>query len=149
LTNPPFGKKSSVTFVGADGKEPTDRIYYKRPDFWATTSNKQLNFVQHVFSVLKPGGRAAIVVPDNVLYEGGAGEIIRRNLLQRADLHTILRLPTGIWYSPGVKANVLFFDRPFRDEPIPATRSVWFYDLRTSQKFSLRQNPIADADLLD
>ena len=111
LTNPPFGKKSSFTIVGANGKAQTDKISYERPDFWATTSNKQLNFVQHVYSMLKETGRAAVVVPDNVLFEGGAGEIIRRTLLHWADVHTLLRLPTGIWYSPGVKANVLFFDK--------------------------------------
>jgi len=110
LTNPPFGKKSSFTIVGADGKNQTDKISYVRQDFWATTSNKQLNFLQHVHSMLNENGRAAVVVPDNVLFEGGAGEIIRRELLKRCDVHTLLRLPTGIWYSPGVKANVLFFD---------------------------------------
>ena len=111
LTNPPFGRKSSVTIVGEDGKAHRDRILCSRPDFWATTSNKQLNFVQHVYSMLTNGGRAAIVVPDNVLFEGGAGEKIRRLLLERCQVHTLLRLPTGIWYSPSVKANVLFFDK--------------------------------------
>src|SRR5262249_25189440 len=111
LTNPPFGKKSSFTIIGEDGKSQTDKISYERPDFLVTTSNKQLNFVQHVYSMLKENGRAAVVVPDNVLFEGGAGEKIRRALLERCNVHTLLRLPTGIWYSPGVKANVLFFDK--------------------------------------
>jgi len=111
LTNPPFGKKSSFTVIGKDGKNKTDKISYNRPEFWATTSNKQLNFVQHVYSMLNETGRAAIVVPDNVLFEGGAGEKIRRSLLETCNVHTLLRLPTGIWYSPGMKANVLFFDK--------------------------------------
>jgi type I restriction enzyme M protein len=148
LTNPPFGKKSSFTIVGADGRNQTDRISYKRPDFWASTSNKQLNFVQHVYSMLKETGRAAVVVPDNVLFEGGAGEKIRRELLQRCEVHTLLRLPTGIWYSPGVKANVLFFDRKPATKA-PATKELWVYDLRSNQKFSLKQNQIETEDLAD
>jgi type I restriction enzyme M protein len=148
LTNPPFGKKSSFTIIGADGKQQADRISYKRSDFWATTSNKQLNFVQHVCSMLKENGRAAVVVPDNVLFEGGAGEKIRRALLQQCEVHTLLRLPTGIWYSPGVKANVLFFDKK-RLEMAPSTRGLWVYDLRSARNYSLRQNPITSKDLLD
>jgi type I restriction enzyme M protein len=148
LTNPPFGKKSSVIFIGADGKNETDKISYQRPDFWATTSNKQLNFVQHVYSMLKENGRAAVVVPDNVLFEGGAGEKIRRTLLQRCDVHTLLRLPTGIWYSPGVKANVLFFDKKPTTKT-PATSEAWVYDLRSNKRFSLRNNPIRPDDLTD
>jgi type I restriction enzyme M protein len=148
LTNPPFGKKSSFTIIGKGGKNQTDKISYQRPDFWATTSNKQLNFVQHVYSMLKEIGRAAVVVPDNVLFEGGAGEKIRRTLLQRCNVHTLLRLPTGIWYSPGVMANVLFFDK----KPVartPATNEVWIYDLRSNKNFSLRTNPIRSDDLTD
>ena len=148
LTNPPFGKKSSFIIVGADGKKQTDRISYKREDFWTTTSNKQLNFVQHVYSMLKENGRAAVVVPDNVLFEGGAGEKIRRALLQQCDVHTLLRLPTGIWYSPGVKANVLFFDKK-PSAKTPATKEMWVYDLRSDRNFSLRQNPIAPENLRD
>lgn len=148
LTNPPFGKKSSFIIIGADGKNQTDKISYEREDFWTTTSNKQLNFVQHVHSMLKENGRAAVVVPDNVLFESGAGEKIRRALLQQCEVHTLLRLPTGIWYSPGVKANVLFFDK----KPLaktPATKDLWVYDLRSERSFSLRQNPIGTADLTD
>jgi len=148
LTNPPFGKKSSFTIIGAGGKSQTDRISYERPEFWTTTSNKQLNFVQHVYSMLKENGRAAVVVPDNVLFEGGAGEKIRRELLQRCDVHTLLRLPTGIWYSAGVKANVLFFDKK-PSAKAPATKETWVYDLRSNQKFSLRQNPIEIEDMTD
>jgi len=148
LTNPPFGKKSSFTIIGADGRKLTDKISYERPDFWATTSNKQLNFVQHVYSMLKENGRAAVVVPDNVLFESGAGEKIRRKLLQHCDVHTMLRLPTGIWYSPGVKANVLFFDKKSATNT-PATKEVWIYDLRSDRSFSLRQNPIRPEDLTD
>ena len=148
LTNPPFGKKSSFIIIGADGRNQTDKISYEREDFWATTSNKQLNFVQHVHSMLKDNGRAAVVVPDNVLFEGGAGEKIRQALLQQCDVHTLLRLPTGIWYSPGVKANVLFFDKlPFRKTP--ATKELWVYDLRSDRSFSLRQNPIVSSDMAD
>jgi type I restriction enzyme M protein len=146
LTNPPFGKKSSFTVVGADGQNYTDKISYQRPDFWATTSNKQLNFVQHVYSMLNENGRAAVVVPDNVLFEGGAGEKIRTSLLQQCEVHTLLRLPTGIWYSPGVKANVLFFDKK-PSARVPATKELWIYDLRSNQSFSIRQNPISSEDL--
>jgi type I restriction enzyme M protein len=148
LTNPPFGKKSSYTIIGADGKGQAEGISYQRPDFWATTSNKQFNFVQHVYSMLAEGGRAAMVVPDNVLFEGGAGEKIRRTLLERCDVHTLLRLPTGIWYSPGVKANVLFFDKKSPTKAA-ATKEVWIYDLRTGHNFSLKQNPIGAGDLAD
>jgi type I restriction enzyme M protein len=148
LTNPPFGKKSSFTIIGAGGKNQTEKISYERPDFWATTSNKQLNFVQHVCSMLKENGRAAVVVPDNVLFEGGAGEKIRRMLLRTFNVHTLLRLPTGIWYSPGVKANVLFFNKK-PAETAPATKELWVYDLRSRRNFSLRHTPIRSEDLLD
>jgi type I restriction enzyme M protein len=145
LTNPPFGKKSSMTFVNEEGEaEQEDRVIV-REDFWTSTSNKQLNFVQHVYTMLKIGGRAAMVVPDNVLFEGGAGEKIRRNLLQKCNVHTLLRLPTGIWYSPGVKANVLFFDK--REGRAEAwTQRLWVYDLRTNKHFTLKQSPISRAD---
>ena len=148
LTNPPFGKKSSFIIIGADGKNQTDKISYERDDFWTTTSNKQLNFVQHIHSMLKDGGRAAVVVPDNVLFEGGAGEKIRRALLQRCDVHTLLRLPTGIWYATGVKANVLFFDKKALSKAA-ATKELWVYDLRSDRNFSLRQNPLRPDDLAD
>ncbi len=141
ITNPPFGKKSSITVVNADGDEDRQSLTYNRTDFWTTTSNKQLNFVQHVRSLLTIGGRAAVVVPDNVLFEGGAGEKVRRRLLQECDVHTLLRLPTGIFYAQGVKANVLFFDRrEGREEPW--TTRLWVYDLRTNQHFTLKQNPL-------
>ena len=148
LTNPPFGKKSSFTVIGADGRSQTDRISYDRPDFWVTTSNKQFNFLQHVYSMLRTNGRAAVVVPDNVLFEGGAGERIRQALLQRCNVHTLLRLPTGIWYSPGVKANVMFFDKE-AERKAPATKEIWVYDLRSGRNFSLRNNPIVEGDLED
>jgi type I restriction enzyme M protein len=111
LSNPPFGRKSSLTMVGADGREVREDREIERQDFVATTSNKQLNFVQHIMTILDSNGRAAVVLPDNVLFEGGAGETIRRKLLADFDLHTMLRLPTGIFYAQGVKANVLFFDK--------------------------------------
>ena len=148
LTNPPFGKKSSLTFVGSDGEAVRESLVVERPDFWATSSNKQLNFLQHVRSLLENHGRAAIVVPDNVLFEGGAGETVRRHLLNDCDVHTLLRLPTGIFYAQGVKANVLFFDRkPAR--ATPWTSGLWIYDLRTNRHFTLKANPLTRADLDD
>ena len=141
LTNPPFGKKSSVSFVTEEGGLEKEDVSYERQDFWTTTKNKQLNFIQHVFTLLDVGGRCAIVVPDNVLFEGGAGETVRRRLLRSCDVHTLLRLPTGIWYAPGVKANVLFFDKkPGREEPW--TKDLWVYDLRTNTHFTLKKDPI-------
>jgi type I restriction enzyme M protein len=146
LTNPPFGKKSSITVVNDAGETDRETITYNRPDFWTTTSNKQLNFVQHVKSLLKTHGRAAMVVPDNVLFEGGAGETVRRKLLHECDVHTLLRLPTGIFYAQGVKANVLFFDRkPGAKEPW--TKKVWIYDLRTNKDFTLKTKTMTRADL--
>src|ERR1035437_10255890 len=148
LTNPPFGKKSSMTVVNAEGESEREDLVIVRDDFWASTSNKQLNFVQHVKTLLKIGGRAAIVVPDNVLFEGGAGETVRRKLLHECDVHTLLRLPTGIFYAQGVKANVLFFDRKPASET-PWTRSVWVYDLRTNMHFTLKKNPLRYEHLED
>lgn len=116
-----------------------------REDFWTSTSNKQLNFVQHIYSLLKIDGRAAVVLPDNVLFEGGAGEKVRRNLLQKCRVHTLLRLPTGIWYSPGVKANVLFFDKK-EGRAKAWTDKLWVYDLRTNLHFTLKQSPIQRKD---
>ena len=148
LANPPFGKKSSVTITSDEGEVSRETLTIHREDFWATTSNKQLNFVQHIFSSLKMHGRAAVVLPDNVLFEGGAGETVRRELLKQGDLHTILRLPTGLFYAQGVKANVLFFDRkPPRPDGRPNTQRVWFYDLRTNQHFTLKTRPLQHADL--
>jgi type I restriction enzyme M protein len=121
---------------------------YLREDFWATTSNKQLNFLQHVRSLLTINGRAAIVVPDNVLFEGGAGETVRRRLLEQCDVHTLLRLPTGIFYAGGVKANVLFFDRKPPSER-PWTSTLWIYDFRTNQNFTLKERQLTRADLED
>ncbi len=146
LTNPPFGKKSSTMIVGENGKVSTEKDLIERDDFWATTSNKQLNFVQHVKTLLKPHGRCAIVVPDNVLFEGGAGETIRRKLLHECDVHTLLRLPTGLFYAQGVKANVLFFDRKPAAET-PWTKRLWIYDLRTNKHFTLKTNTLRREDL--
>lgn len=148
LTNPPFGKKSSITIVNGEGKADKESLIYERQDFWATTSNKQLNFLQHVKTILKMNGRAAIVVPDNVLFEGGAGETVRRKLLHECDAHTLLRLPTGIFYAQGVKANVLFFDRKPASEK-PWTEKLWIYDLRTNMHFTLKTNPMKYEDLKD
>lgn len=148
LTNPPFGKKSSLTFTNEKGEQEEEELVYNRQDFWTTSSNKQLNFVQHINTILKVTGKAAVVVPDNVLFEGGAGETVRKKLLETTDLHTILRLPTGIFYKPGVKANVIFFDK----RPASAdmqTKEVWIYDFRTNVHFTLKQHPMTEADLAD
>jgi type I restriction enzyme M protein len=146
LTNPPFGKKSSVTYVTDEGEIRRESPMVVRDDFWTSTSNKQLNFVQHVKTLLQIHGRAAVVVPDNVLFEGGAGETVRRKLLHECDVHTLLRLPTGVFYAQGVKANVLFFDRKPASAK-PWTETLWIYDLRTNTHFTLKQNPLTRADL--
>lgn len=148
LTNPPFGKKSSITIINEEGKADKESITYERNDFWAITSNKQLNFVQHIKSILKTDGRAAVVVPDNVLFEGGAGQRIREQLLKQFDVHTLLRLPTGIFYAQGVKANVIFFDKKPASET-NWTKKLWVYDLRTNKHFTLKENPLNYQDLED
>jgi type I restriction enzyme M protein len=126
---------------GAEGKVSTEKDVIERDDFWATTSNKQLNFVQHIKKLLKQHGRAAVVLPDNVLFEGGAGETIRKKLLHECEVHTLLRLPTGLFYAQGVKANAVFFERkPARETPW--TTKLWIYDLRTNQRFTLKTNPL-------
>ncbi|MEV8397073.1 type I restriction-modification system subunit M [Streptomyces niveus] len=148
LANPPFGKKSSITVIGTDGKSDREDMSYDREDFRATTTNKQLNFLQHIMSLMEMNGRAAVVLPDNVLFEGGAGEKIRRRLLEEFDLHTILRLPTGIFYAGGVKANVLFIEKkPPRTGGKPNTSTLWVYDFRTAKHFTLKQRPLRRADL--
>jgi len=148
LTNPPFGKKSSYTIFNGEGKAGRESLTYERQDFSATTSNKQLNFLQHVKTLLKINGRAAIVVPDNVLFEGGAGETVRRKLLDECDVHTLLRFPTGVFYAQGVKANILFFDRKPASEK-PWTEKLWIYDFRTNIHFTLKTNTLKYDDLLD
>ena len=137
-----------MTFTNEEGEQEEEDLVYNRQDFWATSTNKQLNFVQHINTLLNNTGKAAVVVPDNVLFEGGAGETVRRKLLETTDLHTILRLPTGIFYKPGVKANVIFFDkRPAG--PQRQTKEVWIYDFRTNVHFTLKQHPMTDGDLED
>jgi len=148
MTNPPFGKKSTIAVVNEAGDLEKEDTAYERQDFYTTTKNKQLNFLQHAKTLLKINGRCAIVVPDNVLFEGGAGETVRRKLLEQCDVHTLLRLPTGIFYAQGVKANVLFFEaRPGRAEPW--TSKLWVYDLRTNMHFTLKANPLKRSDLDD
>jgi len=148
LTNPPFGKKSGFTITNEDGKQEKQDLAYNRQDFWVTTSNKQLNFVQHIRTILKTTGKAAVVVPDNVLFEGGAGETVRKKLMETTDLHTILRMPTGIFYAQGVKANVIFFDnKPASKEPW--TKEVWIYDFRTNQHFTLKKDTLTYDALKD
>jgi type I restriction enzyme M protein len=150
MTNPPFGKKSSITSITEEGKAERETLVYERDDFWASTSNKQLNFLQHVKTILKVNGKCAIVVPDNVLFEGGPGEIVRRKLLEQFDVHTLLRLPTGIFYAGGVKANVLFFDKkPARTDGHPWTERLWIYDFRTNKHFTLKENTLKREDLDD
>lgn len=146
LANPPFGKKSSMTITNEYGEEDRDALTYERQDFWQTTSNKQLNFLQHIVSMLKITGEAAVVLPDNVLFDGGAGEKIRRKLLETCDVHTLLRLPTGIFYAQGVKANVLFFDAKPKDGKAH-TKGVWIYDLRTNKHFTLKTKQLRREDL--
>jgi type I restriction enzyme M protein len=148
LANPPFGKKSSMTFTNEEGEQEKEELTYNRQDFWVTTSNKQLNFMQHIRSMLKTTGKAAVVLPDNVLFEGGTGETVRKKLMETCDLHTILRLPTGIFYAQGVKANVLFFDgKPASKEPW--SKEVWIYDYRTNVHHTLKKNPLKLDDLKD
>lgn len=149
LANPPFGKKSGLKIMGEDGEVTTEKEEYSRDDFIATTSNKQINFLQHIMTILNTHGRAAVVVPDNVLFEGGAGEKVRKRLLNEFNLHTILRLPTGIFYAQGVKANVIFFDKFPPIDKGHRTNDVWIYDLRTNMNFSLVTNSLGDKDLAD
>ncbi|HEX7331393.1 MAG TPA: class I SAM-dependent DNA methyltransferase [Pyrinomonadaceae bacterium] len=159
MTNPPFGKKSSVTIVAEDEEDTNENgngkkksksakqaLTLVREDFWATTSNKQLNFVQLVKSILKVNGRASVIVPDNVLFEGGAGELLRRKLLEECDVHTLLRLPTGLFYAHGVKANVLFFDRK-PPAKLPWTKKLWIYDFRTNVRYTLKTNHLKRSDI--
>jgi type I restriction enzyme M protein len=148
LANPPFGKKSSQTFTNEDGEQEKEDLSYNRQDFWTTTSNKQLNFMQHIRSMLKESGRAAVVIPDNVLFEGGAGETVRKRLMEKTEVHTILRLPTGIFYANGVKANVVFFDnKPSSKDAW--TKEIWVYDYRTNVHHTLKKNPLKAEDLSD
>ncbi|MCD2347219.1 type I restriction-modification system subunit M [Clostridium guangxiense] len=148
LANPPFGKKSSMTITNEEGEQEKEDLVYNRQDFWVTTSNKQLNFLQHIRTLLKETGEAAVVLPDNVLFEGGAGETVRKELLKSTELHTILRLPTGIFYRPGVKANVLFFDNK-PGAKSPWTKEIWFYDYRTNVHHTLKKEPMTFNDLED
>ena len=141
LANPPFGSKSSMTFTNEAGEQEQEDLTYNRQDFWATTKNKQLNFVQHIASMLKATGQASVVLPDNVLFEGGAGETVRKRLLENFEVHTLLRLPTGIFYANGVKANVLFFDaKPASGEV--KTSEIWVYDYRTNVHHTLKKKPL-------
>ena len=148
LANPPFGKKSSMTFTNEKGDIVKEDLSYNRQDFWETTSNKQLNFLQHIKTQLKITGEAAVVLPDNILFEGGAGEEVRKQLMKTTELHTILRLPTGIFYAQGVKANVLFFNnKPASKEA--HTKEIWFYDYRTNVHHTPKKNPMRFEDLAD
>ncbi len=147
LANPPFGISSS-DIPTPDKKQSEKEGYFLREDFWVSTSNKQLAFLQHVVTMLNENGRAAVVLPDNVLFEGGAGETIRKNLIEETNLHTILRLPTGIFYAQGVKANVLFFEKNTKQKT-PATKEVWYYDYRTNIRHTPKKNPLRYEHLKD
>jgi type I restriction enzyme M protein len=147
LANPPFGISSS-DIPTIDEKQAKKDGYFLRKDFWVSTSNKQLAFLQHIVTMLKENGRAAVVLPDNVLFEGGAGETIRKKLLEITNLHTILRLPTGIFYAQGVKANVLFFEKS-TGQKRPATKEVWYYDYRTNIRHTPKKNPLRSEHLSD
>lgn len=161
LANPPFGRSSGINVSGKQADaEAGDRgnVTYNRPDFWVseqTTTNKQLNFIQHIGTQLTDKGRAAVVVPDGVLYEGGAGsvgDLVRRELLTGYNLHTMLRLPENIFYAGGVKAHVLFFEAVpghRSDDHPPHTTHVWTYDLRTGSRFTLKKNPMMTEHLAD
>ena len=147
LTNPPFGKKSSITFTNEEGEQEEEDLVYNRTDFWTTSSNKQLNFVQHINTLLNARGKAAVVVPDNVLFADGDGEKIRVDLMDKCNLHTVLRLPTGIFYAQGVKTNVLFFTRGCTD--MDNTKEVWFYDLRTNMPSFGKTTPLKSEHFAD
>lgn len=147
LANPPFGKSSS-DIPTTDKKQAEKDGYFLREDFWITTTNKQLAFLQHIVAMLEEDGRAAVVLPDNVLFEGGAGETIRKRLLEDVNLHTILRLPTGIFYAQGVKSNVLFFEKKGTTKRI-GTKEIWFYDYRTNVHHTPKNNPITFEHLKD
>jgi type I restriction enzyme M protein len=151
LTNPPFGVKGSVTYAGADRRAAriSDELTVVRPDFWVQTANKQLNFLQHIIALLRPGGRAAVVVPDNVLFESGPAAAIRKRLLETCDVHTLLRLPSGLFYAAGVKANVLFFDKGRVGGKLTVPSHLWAYDLRSDNRFSLKAKPLRSEDLVE
>ncbi|TRX72564.1 class I SAM-dependent DNA methyltransferase [Carboxylicivirga sp. M1479] len=148
LANPPFGKKSSMTITNEAGEIQKEDLSYNRQDFWETTSNKQLNFLQHIKTQLKVTGEAAVVLPDNVLFEGGAGEEVRKQLMLTTELHTILRLPTGLFYAHGVKANVLFFNNKPASKTAH-TKEVWIYDYRTNIHHTLKKKAMSTADLAE
>lgn len=138
LANPPFG-----TAKGGEASITRDDLTYK-------TSNKQLAFLQHIYRALKPGGRAAVVLPDNVLFEAGVGTDVRRDLMNKCNLHTILRLPTGIFYAQGVKTNVLFFTKGSENDPPQeenCTQNVWVYDLRTNMQGFGKRSPFTEKHL--
>lgn len=151
VTNPPFGVKGSITYASEHRSDKSaNDLTIVRSDFWVQTANKQLNFVQHVFGALKPGGRAALVLPDNVLFEGGAAKSVRKHLLEQCDVHTLLRLPAGLFYAAGVRANVLFFDKLELNAPNKRSKqSLWVYDLRAEKRFSMKSSPLRSQDLAE
>lgn len=148
LTNPPFGIKGSVTYSQTKRSSRSDEaLTVIRPDFWVQTANKQLNFLQHIVALLKPGGRAAVVIPDNVLFETGAASAIRRRLLESCRIHTLLRLPPGLFYAHSVKSNVLFFNRKHTSIQEPASDTIWVYNLRSDKRYSIKTKPLQREEL--
>jgi type I restriction enzyme M protein len=134
IANPPFGARAGG-------------VRSRRKDIPFRSSNKQIEFLQHIYRGLKPGGRAAVVLPDNVLFEDGIGRLVRQQLMEECCLHTVLRLPAGIFYAQGVKTNVLFFSR-FEGQG-PGTKAVWFYDLRTNMPKFGKRSPLAEKHFSD
>jgi len=147
LTNPPFGIKGSVTYTQGKTSRVDDSLTIVRPDFWVQTANKQLNFLQHIVALLKPGGRSAVVLPDNVLFETGAAASVRRHLVQTCRVHTILRLPAGLFYAAGVKSNVVFFEKRKKFGTASRAERLWVYDLRSDKRYTLRTKPLQREDL--
>jgi type I restriction enzyme M protein len=149
LTNPPFGKQSSMTVVTDRREREEGELRLVREDFWVSTSNKELNFLQHIAASVRPGGRVAVVIPDGVLTGSGPSEAIRRRLLELYDVHTLLKLPPGLFYAAGVNASVLFFDRPLKKKKKAATTRLWVYDLRTDLRVTLVQKRLERTHLDD
>jgi type I restriction enzyme M protein len=148
LSNPPFGRQEVPIIIGPQDWRPTSPPPIVRSDFWAATRNRALNFIQHINTILKIDGKAAVLVPDGVLMARGADEVIRRKLLAECDVHTLLRLPIGIFHNTRVKTSILFFDGR-APRPEPWTRQLWVYDLRSNRRFTPKQNPLMHADFDD
>ena len=141
-----MARKAAITVVGQEGEVSKERETYRARRLLGDHLEQATELRPACEDILAVNGRAAVVVPDNVLFEGGAGETVRRKLLHDCDVHTLLRLPTGLFYAQGVKANVIFFDKKPASET-PWTKKLWIYDLRTNQHFTLKTNPLKREDL--